>query len=79
MILSKLKNKVKKLQRRTETWDIRTWTVDQIRNQINGFFRRKEIAIEEIHVTPQTLEFRYFDKSNDEKMKNERVNPSKRF
>lgn len=67
------------MQRRTETWDIRTWTIDQIRNQINGFFRRKEIAIEEIHVTPQTLEFRYFDKSNDEKMKNERVNPSKRF
>lgn len=79
MILSKLKNKVKKLQRRTETWDIRTWTVDQIRNQINGFFRRKEIAIEEIHVTPQTLEFRYFDKSDEEKTINKRINPSKRF
>jgi hypothetical protein len=69
---------VKKLQRRTETWDIRTWTVDQIKNQINDFFRRKEIAIEEIHVTPHTLEFRYFDK-DDEKTMNKRVNPSKRF
>lgn len=67
------------LQKRTESWDIRTWTLDQIRNQINGFFRRKEIAIEEIHVTPHTLEFRYFDKSNDEKTMNDRINPSKRF
>jgi len=67
------------LQRRTETWDIRTWTLDQIRNQINGFFKRKRIAIEEIHVTPQTLEIRYFDKSSEDKEMNERINPSKRF
>lgn len=80
MILLELKiNKVKKLQRQTESWDIRTWTLEQIRFQIDGFFNRKGISIEEIHVTPQTLELKYFSNYTEENKPNERINPSKRY
>jgi hypothetical protein len=65
---------VKKLQQRTESWDIRGWSLQQIKDKLNGIFRRKEIAIEEIHVTPQTLRIKYYEKES-----NEVVNPSKRY
>jgi hypothetical protein len=63
------------LKRRTESWNIEGWTLKQIRDQLNGIFRRKEIAIEEIHVTPQILEVKYYDRAED----NKSVNPSKRY
>jgi hypothetical protein len=75
MIQLELKtNKVKKLQKRTESWDIRGWSLKQIKDHVNGIFRRKEIAIEELHITPQTLEVRYYENPNE----NVKLNPSKR-
>lgn len=72
MTLLELKIKVKKLQKRTESWDINEWSLEQIQNKVNGIFKRTGIVIEEIHITPHTLEVRYFEKPNDT------INPSKR-
>jgi hypothetical protein len=66
------------LQRRTETWDIRSWTKKQIKDKINGFFRRKKIEIEEIHIVPSLLEIKYYDMSDEENKVNGQLNPSKR-
>lgn len=63
----------RKLQKRTESWSIKTWNVKQIQNKLSGLFRRKEIAIIEIHVTPEILEFSYYENYPPQ------INPSKRY
>lgn len=65
---------MKKLQKRTESWDISGWSLQQVKDHVNGIFRRKEIAIEEIHITPGALEVHYYEKPNE----NIKLNPSKR-
>jgi hypothetical protein len=70
------KGEFKFLQKRTESWNITGWSLDKIRAKINGIFKRKRINIEQIHVTPQTLEVIYYEWDESDK---DSLNPSKRF
>jgi hypothetical protein len=70
---------VRKLQERTESWNVKGWNLKQIRDKVNGFFRRKDIGIAEIHITSDIFEIKYYDLRQDKMNENKRVNPSKRY
>lgn len=59
------------MQQRTESWNIKNWSMAQIKEQVNKILDNKDCAIEEIHITPESLEVKYWDKTIS--------NPSKRY